>query len=82
MSDNRRRYRVIRDALKHLFPREPRGNEARRLHTLAALISGIVGSRRTNLPDIASKVPDGTQSESQVKKYYRWLTNAHIGAEL
>jgi hypothetical protein len=45
------------------------------LHTLAALISGIVGSKRTNLPAIAGQVPDGTKRESRVKKFYRWITN-------
>ena len=56
MSDNRRRYRAIRTAIMQLYPTEPKGNTARHLHTLAALISGIVGSRSTNLPAIAGKV--------------------------
>lgn len=81
MSDNLRRYRAIRDAIKSLYPREPQGNLARHLHTLAAMISGIVGSRRTNLPEIAGKVPDGTKRESRVKKYSRWVTNADIDGE-
>ena len=82
MSDNRRRYRTIRNAIKELYPAEPTGNEARHLHTLAAMISGIVGSKSVNLPHIAGKVPDGTKAESRVKKYYRWLTNERIGAEV
>jgi hypothetical protein len=52
------------------------------LHTLAALISGIVGSKRTNLPAIAGQVPDRTKLESRVKKFSRWITNEHVGAEL
>lgn len=44
MSDNLPRYRAIRSALQRLYPREPTGNLARHLNTLAALISGIVGS--------------------------------------
>jgi len=43
MSDNLRRYRAIRDAIKQLYPTEPRGNTARHVNTLAMLISGIVG---------------------------------------
>lgn len=82
MSDNRRRYYAVKNAIKQLFPGEPQGNLARHLHTLAAMISGIVGSKSTNLPQIASKIPDGTKPESRVKKYYRWLTNDRIGAEL
>ncbi|MBN1933553.1 MAG: hypothetical protein JW934_02750 [Anaerolineae bacterium] len=82
MSDNLRRYRAIRDALKSLYPREPQGNLARHLHTLAAIVSGIVGSRRTTLPDMASKVPDRTRSESRVKKYTCWLTNSCIETDV
>ena len=82
MSDNRRTYSAIKDAIRQLCPTEPTGNAARHLHTLAALISGIVCSKKTNLPAIAGKVPDNTKRESRVKKYYRWLTNARIGAEL
>jgi hypothetical protein len=43
MSDNRRRYRAIKDGTKRLYPTEPTGNLARHLQTLAALVSGIVG---------------------------------------
>ncbi len=50
MSDNLRRYCAILVALKQHYPTEPTGNLARHLATLAALICGIVGSRKTNLP--------------------------------
>ena len=82
MSDNRRRYSAIKNTIKQIYATEPKGNVARHLHTLAALISGIVGSKRTNLPAIAGQVPDRTKLESRVKKFSRWLTNEHIGAEL
>jgi hypothetical protein len=65
-----------------LHPTEPKGNTARHLQTLAALISGIVGSRRTNLPAIAGKVPDGTKRQSRVKRFYRWLKNERIDADI
>ena len=45
MSDNLMRYRAIKKALKQLYPKEPQGNLARHLDTLAGLISGIVGSK-------------------------------------
>jgi hypothetical protein len=64
MSDNLRRYRAIRDALTQGYPGQPTGQVARHLTTLAAMISGIVGSKSTQLPHIAMNVPDGTQSES------------------
>lgn len=78
MGDDIYRYRAIRKALNDLYPREPRGNLVRHLNVLAALISGIVGSKRTNLPAVAEKVTDGTKRESRVKRYSRWLANEGI----
>ena len=78
MSDNRRRYRAIRGALKGFYPCEPKGNVARRLKTLAGLVSGIVGSGCAHLPKIAKKVPDNTKKESRVKRFSRWIDNEHI----
>src|SRR6266567_1554185 len=82
MSDNLRRYRAIRHALAQYYPTSSRGNFARHLNTLAALISGIVGSKSTQLPHIATKVPDGTKPESRVKRFARWCDNAHILEEV
>src|SRR5919106_3678870 len=82
MSDNLRRYRAIRDALAQCYPTSSRGNFARHLNTLAALISGIVGSKSTQLPHIATKVPDGTKPESRVKRFTRWCDNAHLLEEV
>jgi hypothetical protein len=82
MSDNRRRYLAMKRALKQLYPTEPQGNLARHLNTLAAMASGIVGSRSTNLPAIAGKVPDGTKKESRVKRFHRWVKNECIDAQV
>ena len=82
MSDNLRRYHAIRHALVHAYPAPPTGNLARHRNTLAALISGIVGSKSTQLPHIAAKVPNGTKPESRVKRFARWLDNAHILEEV
>jgi hypothetical protein len=82
MSDSKRTYKAIRDALKHLYPKEPQGNIARRLNVLAALISGIVGSKRVNLPQIADKVPDENKPESRIKQFYRWIAHEEIDAKL
>src|SRR5467141_1154366 len=81
-SDNLRRYRAIRHALAQCYPTSSQGNFARHLSTLAALISGIVGSKSTHLPHIATKVPDGTKPESRVKRFARWCDNAHILEEV
>ena len=82
MSDNLRRYRAIRDALAQCYPTASHGNFARHLNTLAALISGIVGSKSSQLPHLATKVPDGTKPESRVKRFTRWLDNDHILEEV
>src|SRR5215510_1125689 len=82
MSDNLRPYRAIRAALRQAYPGEPQGWGARHLTTLAALISGIVASQRTQLPKVAAKVPTGIKPESRVKRFARWLDNAHILEEV
>src|SRR5712691_2148541 len=78
MSDNLRRYRAIRDALTQWYPGQPTGTVARHLTTLAALISGIVGSKSAQLPSVATKIPDGTKPESRGKRLTRWLDNERI----
>src|ERR671935_107415 len=78
MSDNLRRYRAIRAAWIQAYPGRPTGTVARHLTTLAAMISGIVGSKSTQLPSIATKVPDGAQAESRVKRFTRWVRNDQI----
>src|SRR5215813_14592601 len=82
MSDNLRRYRAIRDVLTQCYPGQPTGTIVRHLTTLAALISGIVGGKSTQLPHIAAKVPDGTKPESRVKRFTRWLDNERILEEI
>jgi hypothetical protein len=82
MSDNLRRYRAIRDALTQWYPGQPTGTVARHLTTLAALISGIVGSKSTQLPSVATKIPDGAKPESRVKRLARWLDNERILEEV
>ena len=75
MSDNLRQYCAIRDALIQGYPGEPKGQFARHVVTLAALISDIVASESTQLPQVASSVPDGTKPGSRVKRFARWVHN-------
>src|SRR5881296_237409 len=82
MSDNLRRYRAICHALTQAYPTPPTGHFARHVQTLAALISGIVGGKSTQLPTIATKVPDGTKPESRVKRCARWIDNERILEEM
>jgi hypothetical protein len=79
--DNYRRYQVVHAALKQFYPQEPQGNLARHLNTLAWLVSGIVGSQRTNYRAIAKKAPDGSKVESRIKRYSRWVNNERIDFE-
>lgn len=81
MSDNVRRFRAIHKALVTYYPGPVKGNFARHLVTLAALITGIVGSRRTNLPEIAAKAPDRAKAESRTKRYSRFLQNESVTYE-
>jgi hypothetical protein len=64
MSDNITRYRQVRNALERLYPTKPKGNLVRNLNTLAVMISGIVGSKSTQLPQIAGKTPLGVKVAS------------------
>jgi Transposase DDE domain len=82
MSDNLRRYRAIREALTQCYPGPVSGTVTRHLITLAALISGIVGSKSTQLPHVAAHVPNGTKPESRVKRFARWIDNASILEEI
>jgi hypothetical protein len=82
MSDNLRRYRAICHALRQAYAMPPTGHVARHVQTLAALISGIVGGKSTQLPHIATKVPDGSKPESRVKRFARWLDNDRILEEM
>ena len=82
MSDNLRQYRAIRDALTQGYPGEITGRVARHVTTLAALISGIVASKSTQLPKVAAPVPNGLKPESRVKRFARWLDNERIVEEL
>ena len=79
--DNFRRYLAVRAALKQFYPGEPTGNLARHLNTLAWMISGIVGSQRTNYPAIAKKAPDGNKPPSREKRFSRWVSNERVDFE-
>ena len=57
MSDNLRRYRAIRDALAQCYPTSLPRELCRHLNTLAALISGIVGSKSSQLPTLPRRSP-------------------------
>jgi hypothetical protein len=80
VSDSSIRFRAIHDALRRLFP-NAKGNAARHLNVLAAMVCGIVGSGKTNLPAIAEEVPFDAKEESIVERFERWAQNAKIDVD-
>ena len=82
MSDNHRRYRAILRALKQCYPGVLSGRMSQHLTVLAAFISGIVGSKSSQLPTVASKIADRAKPESRVKRLSRWLGNEEIKEEI
>jgi hypothetical protein len=80
MSDNHRRYCAILQALRRLTP-HVKGHRARHLVTLAALICGIVGSKNSQLPAIASKTAGRAKRQSRITTWERWLNNKAITFE-
>lgn len=82
MSDSRRVYRAIRQAVKQLYPEEPQGNLARHLNTLAGMVTGIVLSKSCQLPKLAGKAPDDSLRESRNKRFSRWVQNEAVTAEV
>jgi hypothetical protein len=80
MSDNHRRYFAIHHALTRLTP-HAKGHAARHLRTLTALICGIVGSKKTQLPAIASKTPEPAKRQSRITIFERWLKNKSVSVE-
>jgi hypothetical protein len=55
---------------------------AQHLTVLAAFISGIVGSKSSQLPRIATKIADRARPESRVKRLTRWLKNDEVKEEI
>lgn len=84
MSDNLRRYRAIKQALRQLYPGQLTARQSQHIETLSRMISGIVGSRKVQLPAMASKTPGGKRKakrESRAKRFSRWLKNKAIDAD-
>ncbi|MCK5196078.1 MAG: hypothetical protein KAQ71_19850, partial [Desulfobulbaceae bacterium] len=81
MGDNKTRYREIRNSLEKSYPTKPKGNFSRNLNTLAAMISGIVGSKSTQLPKIAAKVGEAIKPTSVEKRIKRLIINEKVDDE-
>ena len=74
MSDNRKRYRAIKNQLWQMFA-HCSARQKQYLLVLAQLISGIIGSHQTQLSEIAACVSGAgnNKAESRTTQYRRWL---------
>ena len=82
MSDNHRRHVAIKQGLLQFFVTPPQGRQAQYLNTLAAMISGLIGSKNAQLSSIAGEVSDAAKLESRITRFKRWVANPHIDYQL
>ncbi len=74
MSDTYRRYAAIKQGLMQFFHPRPTGHRERHLNTLVALICGLTGGQRAQLPTMADHAPsEGADQASVVTRFQRWL---------
>ena len=79
MSDTHRRYSAIEQALRQVIPTQAASHREQHLHTLAALICGIVGAKQTQFPKIADQAPSaGAKRESRITRFERWIDNRAV----
>ena len=78
MRDTHRRYRAIAQCLLHLYP-HAHGHQRRHLATLVRLITGIVGSQHTQLPNVVEQTPGGhAADECGAMRFRRWLKHNDV----
>ena len=51
------------------------------LNTMAAMVSGIVLGRSSQLPTISRKAPDHAKADSRIKRYSRWVQDERVNYE-
>ena len=83
MSDNRKRYRAIKNQLWQMS-RHFSARQKQYFMVLAQLISGIIGSHQTQLSEIATSVSGAgnNKAESRTTQYRRWLKNEQVEPSL
>ena len=75
MSECAATYRKVKEFVKCLYPSELRGNHFRNMNTLAAMVTGIIIGRETQLPQIATHVPESIKLPSTEKRFKRLIIN-------
>lgn len=83
MNNNRHTYRHIQKALMQLYPAQSlNGHQVRHLHTLAAMIYGIVKGESCQMEKIARKIPMQTQVESRIRRFSRLIQHKGVNSEV
>ncbi len=78
MSDCRTTYRKVKEFVKCLYPDELKGNLHRNMNTLTAMITGIIIGKETQLPQIATNVPEEIKLPSTEKRFKRLIINESV----
>lgn len=78
MTETQYRQKSVRQALNTIYEKIPEGNHSRRLDSLAALISGIVGAKSCQLSHCASKCAGETKTASRERSLERCVGNKWI----
>jgi len=78
MSDCRTTYRKVKEFVQCLYPSKLRGNLYRNMNTLTAMITGIIIGKETQLPQIATNVPELIKLTSTEKRFKRLIINKNL----
>ncbi len=81
MSDCRTIYRKVKEFVQRLYPSKLRGNHYRNMNTLTAMITGIIIGKETQLPQIATNVPEPIKLTSTEKRFKRLIINKNVTEE-
>jgi len=81
MSDCRTTYRKVKEFVQCLYPSKLRGNLYRNMNTLTAMITGIIIGKETQLPQIATNVPELIKLTSTEKRFKRLIINKNVTEE-
>ena len=78
MSDCKTTHRKVKEFVKCLYPSQLKGNLERNMNTLTAMITGIIIGKETQLPQIATNVPEYIKLTSSEKRFKRLIINKKV----
>lgn len=81
MTNTQYRQQSVRQALNNLYEKPPQGNHSKRLDALAALISGIVGSKSCQCSQCASHCAGEATTPSRERYLERFVANKWVDTE-